>query len=282
VAAGGPAANAAATFSHLGGAARLVTAIGCHPLAAGIAADLAELGVEVEDLAATDDTPPAVSTVLVTAGTGERAVSSLNATGRRLTAPSTASVDALVADADVAEFDGHHMELAITVARAARAAGRRTVFDGGSWKPGTPQLLRAIDVAVCSADFHPPGTSTPQQALDFLRYDAGVPWAAVTRGGAPVLWAGPGADPGPGARGELPVAPPARIADTLGAGDVLHGALTYALARTPPGPLTADAFRTALTYASGVATASCASFGTRAWMRDASPGPASAAPTLGE
>jgi sugar/nucleoside kinase (ribokinase family) len=298
VAAGGPAANAAVTFGHLGGAATLLTAIGAHPLAAGIAADLAESGVRVVDPAGDDPAPPAVSTVLVTAGTGERAVSSVNATGRRLTLPAS-SVDELIAHAEVTEFDGHHMELATTVARAARAAGRRTVFDGGSWKPGTAELLRFIDVAVCSADFHPPGTSTPHQALDFLTTEAGVPYAAVTRGGAPILWAGPGGG------GELAVAPAVRVADTLGAGDVLHGALVHAL--PPPGdPLTADAFRTALAYAAAVATASCASFGTRAWMRGApgagvrgsalpgdgvradgipeggSPGPAPSAPTLGE
>ncbi|MEU6852995.1 PfkB family carbohydrate kinase [Actinacidiphila alni] len=277
VAAGGPAANAAAAFSHLGGEATLLTAVGGHPLAAGITADLAQLGVRVVDLAADSDAPPAVSSILVTAATGERAVASLNTTGRRVAVLPGPYVAELVAGADVVECDGHHIEPAIAVARAARTAGRRTVLDGGSWKPGTDELLPFIDVAVCSADFRPPGASTPGQVLDFLTTSgAGVPWAAVTRGGDPVLWAGSG-----GARGELPVAPAARIADTLAAGDVLHGALAYVLAAPPvdhrtadhliADPLTVGAFRTALTYASAVATASCASFGTRAWMREGSP-----------
>ncbi|SFF51452.1 Sugar or nucleoside kinase, ribokinase family [Actinacidiphila alni] len=308
VAAGGPAANAAAAFSHLGGEATLLTAVGGHPLAAGVTADLAQLGVRVVDLAADSDAPPAVSSILVTAATGERAVASLNTTGRPVAVPPGPYVAELVAGADVVECDGHHIGPAIAVARAARTAGRRTVLDGGSWKPGTEELLPFIDVAVCSADFRPPEASTPAQVLDFLASSgAGVPWAAVTHGGDPVVWAGPG-----GARGELPVAPAARIADTLGAGDVLHGALAYVLAAPPADPLTADqltadrrtadqltadrltadrltggrltagAFRTALAYASAVATASCASFGTRAWMREGSPVPHPATPTLGE
>lgn len=280
VAAGGPATNAAVAYRHLGGAATLLTGIGPHPLAAGITADLASCGVEVVDLldgveravSSAADTavgvptpepdeaelgePPTVSTILVTAATGDRSVASRNAVGRQLPIP-PGRIAALVAAADTVEVDGHHMALATAVARAARETGRRTVLDGGSWKPGTPELLRWIDVAVCSADFRPPGTSTPLEVLDFLAA-AGVPWAAVTRGTAPVLWAGP--DCG----GEVPAHPADRVADTLGAGDVFHGALTHAL--SAPAALTPDAFPAALAYAATIAAASCASFGTRAWL----------------
>lgn len=177
VAAGGPAANAAVAFSHLGGTATLLTAIGAHPLGVGVAADLNALGVTVHDLAARSAQPPAVSSVLVTASTGERAVASTNATAHRLTPPD--DLDALVAACDIVEFDGHHRELAVAAARSARALGRKTLLDGGSWKPGTEDLLPFIDVAVCSADFHPPGTSTPADTLRFLR-GRGVAWAAVS------------------------------------------------------------------------------------------------------
>ena len=156
VAAGGPAANAAVAFAHLGGAATLLTAIGCHPLGIAVVADLERLGVTVVDLAADSVEPPAVSSVLVTASSGDRAVASTNATAYRLAPPD--DLDTLVTDCDIVEFDGHHPELAVAAARAARAAGRRTVLDGGSWKAGTERLLPWIDVAVCSADFRPPGT----------------------------------------------------------------------------------------------------------------------------
>ncbi|MFG2460321.1 PfkB family carbohydrate kinase [Streptomyces sp. NPDC048523] len=255
VAAGGPAANAAVAFSHLGGAAGLLTGIGSHPLGVAVATELRNLGVRVRDLAADSAEPPAVSSILVTESTGDRAVASTNARGFRLTPPD--DLEALVAACDIVQFDGHHMELATVTARAARAAGRRTVLDGGSWKPGTEELLPSIDVAVCSADFRPPGTNTPADVLRFLR-EHGVVWSAVSRGGRPIEWAGPEGT------GTVEV-PAVRVADTLGAGDVLHGALTHRLATQ--GHLTPYDFVEALRAAAGVASRACASFGTRAWLQ---------------
>lgn len=254
VAAGGPAANAAVTFAHLGGAARLLTAIGSHPLALAVTADLDRAGVTLSDLAVHGTYPPAVSSIMVTAATGQRAVASTNATAHRLTPPD--DLDALVAACDIVQFDGHHMELATATARAARAAGRVTVLDAGSWKPGTQNLLPWIDVAVCSADFHPPGTRTPSDSLRFLQQQ-GVRWTAITRGGQPIEWAGPD-DSG---TVEVPTVP---VADTLGAGDILHGALTHHLATERH--LSAEGFVRALRAAALVASRACASFGTRTWM----------------
>ncbi|WP_405594167.1 PfkB family carbohydrate kinase [Streptomyces sp. NBC_01092] len=256
VAAGGPAANAAVTFAHLGGAAGLLTAIGAHPLALAITADLDRAGVTVSDLASRSTDPPAVSSIMVTASSGQRAVASTNATGHRLAPPR--NLDALVAACDIVQLDGHHMELATATARAARAAGRHTVLDAGSWKPGTQNLLPWIDVAVCSADFRPPGTRSPTDTLRFLQQH-GVAWTAVTRGERPIVWAGPDS----GGTVEVPTVPV--VADTLGAGDILHGALTHHLAAQRQ--LTAQGFVQALHAAALVASRACASFGTRAWMR---------------
>lgn len=257
VAAGGPAANASAAFGHLGGRAKLLTAIGSHPLGLAATADLDALGVAVTDLAAESAEPPAVSSILVTASSGERAVASTNATGHRLAPPG--DLGALVAASDVVEFDGHHMELALAAARAARAAGRVTLLDAGSWKDGTPELLPYIDVAVCSADFHPPGVADSVAAtLGFLRAH-GVTWRAVSRGGRPLVWAGPDG----GGTVEVPAV---RVADTLGAGDFLHGALAHHLAVR--GRLTPEGFAESLRGAAAVASRACASFGTRAWMRE--------------
>ncbi|MEV5956978.1 PfkB family carbohydrate kinase [Streptomyces sp. NPDC051987] len=253
-AAGGPATGAAVAFARLGGLPRLLTGLGSHPLAHGVRADLDALGVRISDLAAERVEPPAVSSVLVTASTGERAVASTNATGHRLRAP--ADLAELVAACDIAEFDGHHMDLAVDVAAAARSAGRPTLLDAGSWKDGTRRLLAWTDVVVCSADFHPPGTATPAETLEFLR-DHGVTWAAVTAGGAPIVWAGPGTG------GRVPV-PETRVVDTLGAGDVLHGALAYHLSGLAP--IDGPAFADALSRAAAVASRACASFGTRAWL----------------
>src|SRR5690554_2563571 len=77
-----PAATAAATTVALGAAVRLVTAVGSGPLADAVLADLAVAGVEAVDAVPPGrraEARPAVSTVLVTAATGERAVVSTNA-----------------------------------------------------------------------------------------------------------------------------------------------------------------------------------------------------------
>ncbi|MDX3073567.1 PfkB family carbohydrate kinase [Streptomyces sp. NPDC088354] len=252
IAAGGPATNAAATFAHLGGEAVLLTAFGGHPLSAAIDEDLAALGVAVLNLTADSPEPPAVSTILVTESTGDRAVAS--PASARPTPPD--DLEALVASADLVLIDAHHPALALPAVRHARAAGIPTLLDAGSWRPGTAPLLPYTDLAVCSADFRPPGTSSPADVLAYLR-GAGVPWPIVTRGPLPVLWAD----------GEVPVPAPTTVADTLGAGDIFHGALAHALLTHVRTRLTPALLTTALRSAAATASRSCASFGTRAWMR---------------
>ncbi|MFI1996147.1 PfkB family carbohydrate kinase [Actinoplanes sp. NPDC020271] len=249
VAAGGPATNAAATAAHLGSHAVLMTAVGRHPLATGIYADLATLGVDLIDLTADDDGPPSVSSIVVSAATGNRAVVSTNGASRSLSAPDLTPVRR----ARAVQVDGHYPELALAVLREARRLGIPTLLDAGSWKPVTPALLPLLDVVVCSADFRPPGvTDVPA----FLAAH-GVRWIAISQGPAPILrWTGAGLVPQP--------VPPVTVVDTLGAGDVLHGALTSAVSRR--WPLTDATFAAALDEAAAVASRSCASFGTRAWM----------------
>ncbi|AEV83310.1 sugar kinase [Actinoplanes sp. SE50] len=253
VAAGGPATNAAATVAHLGGDPVLLTAVGRHPLAAGIHADLSALGVRLIDLTDTDPGAPSVSSIVVSAGTGNRAVVSTNGAARSVTVPHLA---ALVDGMRAVQVDGHYPELATAVLTEARRRGIPTLIDAGSWKPVTPRLLPLLDVVVCSADFRPPGISTPHDVAAFLA-DAGVRWIAISRGDRPLLrWTGGGFT-------EQPV-PATPVIDTLGAGDVLHGALTLAVARR--WPLTDATFAEALDEAAAVASRSCGSFGTRAWM----------------
>jgi sugar/nucleoside kinase (ribokinase family) len=254
VAAGGPATNASVTFSHLGGGATLLTGAGKHPLTAGIRADLGDARVHLIDLAANRQEPPTVSSIMVTADSGERAVVSTHAVGQHLEPP--ANVSELVSNNHAVHIDGHHPRLAEAAVAVARRLGRLTVLDGGSWKPGTEKLLPYLDVAVCSANFHPPGTATTEETLAYLRAQ-GVTWTAVTDGADPIAWQGSG-----GVR-SLRV-PQTQVVDTLGAGDIFHGALTFMLSRYEE--LTEQTFVSALEFASSIATTACGSFGTRTWM----------------
>ncbi|MDM7832568.1 PfkB family carbohydrate kinase [Cellulomonas edaphi] len=213
---GGPAANAAATAAALGVPTRLVTALGRSPLAELVRHGLEEAGVEVVDLL---DGPgaPAVSTVLVTAATGERAVVSVNATGLAELLPAAP----WARDATAVLVDGHLLDAGLELASAARAAGVPVLLDGGSWKPGLERLLAVVDHAVLSADFRAPGSGDPMHAVAEL----GPSTVAVSAGAGPVRVRAGGA--------ESVLVPPGvdDVVDTLGAGDVLHGAMAAALAR---------------------------------------------------
>ena len=255
IAAGGPAANAAVTHAYLGGISTLLTSVGQHPLASGIRADLTQARVDLADLNARSEEPPSLSSVLVTAGSGERAVVSVNATHQDFSAPD--DLHQLVEGCALVEVDGHHPGVAETALRIARENGKITVLDGGSWKSGTGRLLADCDVVVCSSNFHPPGTDTPGQVLAFL-HEHGVQWPAITNGSNPVIWRD-----GSGVH-SLEV-PGVHVVDTLAAGDVFHGALAWMLAAE--GKTDGGSFRHALAFAAYVAAASCQHFGSREWMK---------------
>jgi sugar/nucleoside kinase (ribokinase family) len=64
--------------------------------------------------------------------------------------------------------------------------------------------------------------------------------------------------------------PHAKVVDTLGAGDVFHGACAFAIAMVDK--LDETAFVDALQKAAAMAASSCESFGTRSWMARREPG----------
>ena len=259
VIAGGPAANAAVTCSALGVPSRLLTRIGDGPLAAAVRADLVAHGVEVLDVAAAGSTPP-VSTVLVTRHTGERAVVSVNGTLAAAAAAAAGAGDVpdrAWDDVVVVLVDGHHLDLAVACATEARRRGVLVVLDGGSWKPGLDTLVALVDVAVLSDDFAVPGGSGDALAA-VHRMGPGL--VARSHGGAPIeVLCG-------GERRTVPV-PAVDVLDTLGAGDVLHGALVAWIAfRGAAAGEGGSVWLNALGWAARVASGSCAARGARGWI----------------
>ncbi|MGN6241642.1 MAG: PfkB family carbohydrate kinase [Cellulosimicrobium cellulans] len=252
---GGPAANAAATAVALGVPTRLVTAVGDGPLAEVVRRELADCGVDLVDVARdTTGGRLAVSTVLVTRATGERAVVSTNAAGfgdlaARAAAGGPGLLDG-VGPGDVLLLDGHLPDLALTLARGARERGARVVLDGGSWKPDAVEMIRLCDAVVVSADFRPPGLG----AGDVLAAVAalGPRFLARTRGPRPVEVLDAGE------RYDVAVPEPERVVDTLGAGDVVHGAFAAGVAR-------GASWRSALEQAVVVASRSVEHPGARGW-----------------
>lgn len=249
VEAGGPALNAAITAALLGMPSRLTAAVGRSPLAEVVRADCATHGVELVDIAADGFEVP-VSSVLVTAATGERAVVSRNAVG----ASSWASVDlaGVLEGVSAVLVDGHHLPVAVAVATTAREHGIPVLADAGSWKPGLEALLAHVDVLVASADFGVPSIAGRPDLADLLAL--GPTWVARSAGADPVQWLSVD-----GASGSVTV-PQVEVVDTLGAGDVLHGALLAELARHGLADLPGS-----LTRAVAVGASSVRSAGARGW-----------------
>jgi sugar/nucleoside kinase (ribokinase family) len=249
--AGGPATNAAIAFRHLGGEPTLVTTVGCHALASVIVAEVQRFSIQLIDLNPGFDQAPAVSSISVV-GSGERSVVSANAT--RVTALPAEVHKAALEQASVVMVDGHFMQACQAWSRAARERGIPVVLDGGSWKDGTAELLKSVDTAICSADFMPPRCSAQDDVIQYLK-ECGVRNIAITNGADPIRFASEVN------AGVVPV-PEVEPVDTMGAGDIFHGAFCYYSA-------VGLGFQEALGQAAKIATQSCRFHGTREWMKHA-------------
>jgi sugar/nucleoside kinase (ribokinase family) len=257
--AGGPATNAAIAYAHLGreapgsevkgGEVTLVTAVGRNAMAGVIRDELARYSVQLVDLNPDFDGAPAISSVSVDKR-GHRNVVSANAV--RIPVP-TARVDLdLMKQARILMVDGHYMQACQAWAAAARASETPVVLDGGSWKDGMDELLKSVDTAICSADFRPPGCDGADDVIRFLR-DAGVGNIAISNGAEPIRIVAAEST------ATVPV-PEVQVVDTMGAGDILHGAFCFFAAQ-------GLGFVDALTEAARIASASCRYAGTREWMQ---------------
>lgn len=248
IVAGGPATNAAVTFSYLGNQTNLVAIIGNHPLSNLIKADLGNYNLKVEDLAPKRLEYPPVSSIIVTQGTGERAVISINATKTQATVE---KIPANILDGiDLVLIDGHQMVVSQYIAQQAKQKDIPVVIDGGSWKQGFEKVLPYVDYAICSANFQPPNCHTQEEVFAYLQA-VGIPHIAITHGEKPIEYQSEGIS------GKLAV-PKIKVVDTLGAGDIFHGAFCHYILE--------DKFRDALRNASKIAARACEFFGSRRWM----------------
>ncbi|MBI4782096.1 MAG: sugar kinase [Oscillatoriophycideae cyanobacterium NC_groundwater_1537_Pr4_S-0.65um_50_18] len=261
--AGGPATNAAVTFSYLGNSATLMGSVGTHALSQIIRADLQQWQVELVDLDPQRRDPVPTASILVTQATGDRAVVSLTAPHASFLpanhSPITHSPNPQASinldSLEIVLIDGHQMALSKAIAQQAHALAIPVVADCGSWKPGFEEVLPYVSHAICSANFYPPQCQTAAEVLAYLEALA-VPHVAITGGDQPIQFLSRGQF------GEISVTTVAAV-DTLGAGDIFHGAFCHFLLHHTP---TQSGFTDALAQAVQVASYSCQFFGTRRWM----------------
>lgn len=239
---GGPAINAAATFVHLGGKAQTYSVVGQHPFTNYIQAECHKYQLNLLDLAPNHPHLPTLAAVWTSQENGDRSIITNRRTEPQLTIPQFEHTDIIL-------VDGFHMEAAIHLARWGRAEGIPVVMDGGSWKAGTDELLNYVDMAICSNDFRLPDPH--QNVFEYFR-SKGVKSMAITNGSNPIIYQTPEES------GEI-LPQKMDAVDTLGAGDVFHGAFCFYYANKPN-------FKTCLRQAAIIAGRSCAFIGAKKWM----------------
>jgi sulfofructose kinase len=219
---GGCAANAAVAVARLGGRAVLAAPVGDDPVGGMILAGLAAEGV---DCGPTRPAPGRISSfsAICIDPAGERQI--VNYRDPALFGAAPGLAERLPARFDAALADTRWPAGALAVLAAAKALGVPGVLDAEApVAPASAALALASHVAFSSQgirDF----TGEADLLEGLARAGADLPgFVAVTDGAAGVWHMAPG---GPVHSPAFPVA----AVDTLGAGDVWHGAFALALAR---------------------------------------------------
>lgn len=243
---GGSSLNAAVVFAHLGGQATLASSIGAPGLVRDLVIeDLKKHHIDVRDICDDRGYHIPVSTVVSTRSLGARMiVNDAQDDCSRL----KDCADLFASGFDLIQLDQYERHFVEQNFENIRAFDGPVILDGGSWKDWSPDFLRLADVPVVSEVFLPEGP----QAFGEMCIALGHERWAITRGASGVIWRD-------GDRsGEIPAMAVSAV-DTLGAGDIFHGAFCHAF-------LEKGAFVDALEYANSIAAKSCQSAGTRSWM----------------
>ncbi len=223
---GGPAATAACAIARLGGAARLVGRVGEDLVGTQIARELDAFGVETRLLARLPGARSAASTVAIEPG-GERLILAFPGEGLGVE-PDWVDWDAAFAGVGCVLADMGWPPAAERALREAAARGVPSVLDADlSPNPSAAALVPLAEHVVFSA----PGLAMLAEEEDATRALAKIVAArggyrgsvGVTMAEQGYRWMDAGGDwTSPGF--------PVTAVDTLGAGDVFHGAYALALA----------------------------------------------------
>jgi sulfofructose kinase len=247
---GGQGGTAACAIARLGGRVTLVGKVGADAGGRFCRRRLEAFGVACDHLAAVAGKTTALAHIWVTRESGNRTI---------LYAPS--DLPPIAGDEHLAEMcrraaaillDPEVTYLAPFLADLPRPRGL-VVYDAERWRPGIETMMATADLFVPAADF----LEAPELGISDKGWGARLTALESRIAGRLVVTRGEG-----GAyyfeEGRLirVAAPSVAVADTIGAGDVFHGALALALARAAP---LGDAVKLAVAAAS----LSCRGYGGR-------------------
>jgi sulfofructose kinase len=246
---GGNAANAAIAIARLGG--RVIFAgpfggpAGTDMIGDRILAGLAAEGIDCSNCRRIPGLTSSISAISIDAR-GERAI--VNYRDDRLAEARPQDPDALVAGVDVVLADNRFPEFVLEVCTAARARGLRIVLDADQPTRLTHELLTMCSHVVFSHEGLTATAARDDLAEGLMALRAHTPsFLGVTNGASEMLWLENNAV-------RRMESFRVNAVDTLGAGDVFHGAFALALAE---GRDEAGAMR----FASAAAALKCTRFG---------------------
>lgn len=248
---GGPAANAAITYAALGGDATLATCLGNSTESRAMIEELSGYGVKVLNYSEYDAVPN--TACIVVSSDGKRTILS----GQH---KFEVNREYDLSGYDFALFDCNQQEISLDILSALGTSGEKTaVLDAGSWKPNIEMFLERADVVIASEDFKDAAGNT------IFEMECNAAHKAMTRGERPILYRGTETEPkdcadsNRKATKELPVEV-VKAVDTLGAGDIFHGAFCYGYFEKK------YSCEQALVFAGKVASESVKYRGPREWM----------------
>lgn len=237
---GGPAANAAITYAALGGDATLATCLGDGMESRAMIEELSGYGVKVLNYSERDALPN--TACIVVSSDGKRTILS----GQHCF---EVNREFDLSDYDFVLFDCNQQEISLDILEALKSSEEKTVIlDAGSWKPNIERFLERADIVIASEDFKNPEGHT------IFEMNCNATHKAITRGEKPVLYGEKEVS------AEIPVEHVETV-DTLGAGDIFHGAFCYGYFEK------GYSCEEALKFAGRVASESVKYRGPREWMK---------------
>lgn len=214
--AGGPAATAAATASHLGVLSNLVASVGDDNAGDMIRAFNQRDGVNTEYLLRQESSSSPVSMIMVEPE-GLRSIVWSRETLEPLIIED--ELFSVLSGAELLLVDGHELSASQILAKYRRDRGAFTMLDAGTLRPGMEALAESCQLVAASKKYaiQLMGGFQPVETVKYLRSKGAV--SAIVTAGKDGAW---------GLSDDCIVyhqsAFPVDVVDTTGAGDIFHGA----------------------------------------------------------
>jgi sugar/nucleoside kinase (ribokinase family)/beta-phosphoglucomutase-like phosphatase (HAD superfamily)/ABC-type sugar transport system substrate-binding protein len=210
---GGPAANAAITYASLGGDATLICCIGDSEIGKALKGMLKRRGVTVIDVVKDEISVPNISSVIINKTNGNRTIisgqNSYNDLSSKVDKTIFHGMDFVLYDCNAPELFDANLDNIKEIP---------LILDAGSYKPHIKNVLTYADEVISSNQFG----MNEKNVLE-LQDDYSFHFAAISNGNKPIRYR----EKSNPFENQFEIDEISEVVDTLGAGDVLHGAYCF-------------------------------------------------------